>query len=211
MSGSEGKTALTAEDHNLSRTAARSGDGDGGRRHRTLSLAIDSFLQLSGPHGESPQTVQDTFNRALALLATEEHSELALRLLDTIAREGAHEGTGALRGVLDEFLESLERVAVALLDSAEAECPICTNRFADSEYPLVVRMPCGVQHGRRLRGHVFDMECVAPWLKMNPTCPMCRFDVGAAAATRKRQLEAELRQLREAEEEEEEDDWEMYG
>lgn len=196
----------------MSRPAARSGDG--GRSHRTLSLAIDSFLRQSGPHGQSPPTVQDTFNRALALLASEEHSELALQLLDTITREAGAEG-GAPRGVLDEFLESLERVAVALLDSTEAECAICTNRFADSEHPLVVRMPCGVQHGRRLRGHVFDMECVAPWLKMNPTCPMCRFDVRAAAATRRRQLEAELQQLREGEEEEEEedddDDWQTYG
>lgn len=37
------------------------------------------------------------------------------------------------------------------------------------DYPLVVRLPCH-------KDHIFDMDCVAPWLKMNSTCPLDRTD-----------------------------------
>lgn len=35
------------------------------------------------------------------------------------------------------------------------------------KYPLVVRLPCH-------KDHTFDMECIRPWLKLNPTCPLDR-------------------------------------
>ncbi|TID20683.1 hypothetical protein E6O75_ATG05447 [Venturia nashicola] len=35
------------------------------------------------------------------------------------------------------------------------------------EYPLVVRLPCDDRH-------LFDLECIRPWLKLNPTCPLDR-------------------------------------
>lgn len=35
------------------------------------------------------------------------------------------------------------------------------------EYPLVVRLPCHPDHK-------FDLECIQPWLKLNPTCPLDR-------------------------------------
>jgi hypothetical protein len=38
--------------------------------------------------------------------------------------------------------------------------------FVD-EYPLVVRLPCH-------KDHLFDLECISPWLKVNPTCPLDR-------------------------------------
>jgi len=38
--------------------------------------------------------------------------------------------------------------------------------FAD-KYPLVVRLPCHPEH-------LFDFECIQPWLKLQPTCPLDR-------------------------------------
>lgn len=38
--------------------------------------------------------------------------------------------------------------------------------MADS-HPLVVRLPCH-------KDHLFDLECIQPWLKLNPTCPLDR-------------------------------------
>ncbi len=35
------------------------------------------------------------------------------------------------------------------------------------KYPLVVRLPCH-------KDHRFDLECIRPWLKLNPTCPLDR-------------------------------------
>lgn len=34
-------------------------------------------------------------------------------------------------------------------------------------YPLVVRLPCHDDH-------VFDLECITPWLKLNDSCPLDR-------------------------------------
>ena len=35
------------------------------------------------------------------------------------------------------------------------------------KYPLVVQLPCHP-------GHRFDLDCIAPWLKVNATCPLDR-------------------------------------
>lgn len=69
-------------------------------------------------------------------------------------------------GVPDGFLDALDRVPKSKL-KAEDECPICGERFLDDQFPLVVRLGC---RGR----HVFDLECIAPWLKIRSTCPMDR-------------------------------------
>ena len=37
-------------------------------------------------------------------------------------------------------------------------------------YPLVVRLPCH-------KDHKFDMECIAPWLRLHATCPLDRKDL----------------------------------
>lgn len=42
-------------------------------------------------------------------------------------------------------------------------CPICNMAFLEDKYPLVVRLPC---HPR----HWFDLECIAPWLKLQQVC-----------------------------------------
>jgi len=42
------------------------------------------------------------------------------------------------------------------------------NKFISiEEYILVVRLPCH-------KDHIFDMECIRPWLKLKSTCPLDR-------------------------------------
>lgn len=53
------------------------------------------------------------------------------------------------------------------LKKSDDSCPICAERFADDEYPLVVELPCH-------KTHRFDLECVAPWLRLHGTCPLDR-------------------------------------
>lgn len=117
--------------------------------------------------------------------------------------------------ISDQFLESLDRVSAQEASKEIADCPICTTAFAEQKHPLIVRLPCEAQHkfGLKFRGHLFDYECVAPWLKEHLTCPMCRFDVSTASEKRRKRLEAELARAREEEEEEEEEEegWEVYG
>jgi hypothetical protein len=71
-----------------------------------------------------------------------------------------------IRGVPDSFLDGLDRVPRNNLRK-EMECPICGEPFLDDPYPLVVRLPCNDKH-------IFDLECIRPWLKVNPTCPLDR-------------------------------------
>lgn len=40
------------------------------------------------------------------------------------------------------------------------------DRETDS-HPLVVRLPCH-------KDHIFDLECIQPWIKLNATCPLDR-------------------------------------
>ncbi|KAK8147611.1 hypothetical protein G3M48_001279 [Beauveria asiatica] len=72
----------------------------------------------------------------------------------------------SLKGVSQEFVDSLDRVSRKTLDK-EDDCAICKIPYLEDEWCLVVELPC---KGR----HQFDLECVGPWLRSVGTCPMCR-------------------------------------
>ncbi|KAF1823610.1 uncharacterized protein K489DRAFT_394158 [Dissoconium aciculare CBS 342.82] len=90
-------------------------------------------------------------------------------LLDQLVEQlmaSAEHPPSQVDGVSDEFLEQLERVPKKNLKS-EQSCPICSNPFLEDPHPLVVRLSCH-------KDHIFDLECITPWLKLNPTCPLDR-------------------------------------
>jgi hypothetical protein len=70
-----------------------------------------------------------------------------------------------VEGVPDSFLEGLERVDKKTF--GDGSCPICGEKFTSDPHPLVVVLPCH-------KDHKFDYECIRPWLKLNPTCPLDR-------------------------------------
>ncbi|KAK5007922.1 hypothetical protein LTR39_005296 [Cryomyces antarcticus] len=80
--------------------------------------------------------------------------------------QGAEAPPREVEGVPDSFLAELERVPKTSL-KAQDSCPICSNPFLEDEFPLVVRLPCH-------KDHLFDLDCISPWLKLNPTCPLDR-------------------------------------
>ena len=58
-----------------------------------------------------------------------------------------------------------------LLKSAQQlELTTLLDAQTADKYPLVVRLPC---HDT----HVFDLECISPWLKVHTTCPLDRTDL----------------------------------
>lgn len=93
------------------------------------------------------------------------HNELMDSLIQTLMDTAEHPPT-ALQGVSDEFIAGLDRVDKKELKD-HMSCPICANPFLEDKYPLVVRLPCH-------KDHMFDLECIEPWLKLNPTCPLDR-------------------------------------
>ncbi|KAL8142085.1 hypothetical protein V2J09_015117 [Rumex salicifolius] len=48
----------------------------------------------------------------------------------------------------------------------DAECCICLNQYEDGAE--LIALPCN---------HHFDATCIAKWLKMNATCPLCKFNI----------------------------------
>ncbi|KAI8927017.1 hypothetical protein BC831DRAFT_413345 [Entophlyctis helioformis] len=52
------------------------------------------------------------------------------------------------------------------------DCPVCQDNFVDAEE--LVELPCH---------HAFHPECINSWLKLNGTCPVCRFSLVDAAGS----------------------------
>lgn len=174
----------------------------------TLSAVINTLLSTSLEVNGSSMNGRGIFETALRLLDPGDSSSIVSEFLSTLAELNFK----SLSGVDDDFLDSLERVDVKSLP-ATTECPICTNKFSDNEFPLLVKLPCRLQNNSK-REHVFDLDCIAPWLKMHSTCPLCRFDVKNVAKAKRERLEEEIRAAREGlevEDPSEEKNWELYG
>ncbi|XP_010417710.1 PREDICTED: E3 ubiquitin-protein ligase At1g63170-like [Camelina sativa] len=58
-----------------------------------------------------------------------------------------------------------------LISGEDASCCICLTRYGDDED--VRELPCS---------HVFHVDCVDKWLKINATCPLCKNEVGESSS-----------------------------
>lgn len=179
------------------------------RTSQTFSTVLNTLLNSSLLVNGTSMNGREIFETALRQLDSGEGSPMILEYLMALSEHDFK----TLEGVDDDFLDKLERVDVSSLPEL-AECPICTSKYSDNEYPLIVKLPCRVQNDSK-KEHIFDLDCIAPWLKLHSTCPLCRFDVKNVAQTRKKRLEEVTRlvreELNEGEEEEEEENWELYG
>ncbi|VFQ68829.1 unnamed protein product [Cuscuta campestris] len=63
-------------------------------------------------------------------------------------------------------LEEALSVPTLSLNPDDSECCICLNRY--SEGAEVCRLPCD---------HHFDHGCICRWLRINATCPLCKFNI----------------------------------
>lgn len=107
-----------------------------------------------------------------------------------------------VKGVDEEYIAKLERVPIKKV-KADADCPICGNEFREDPYPLLVRLPC---HD----SHIFDLECIRPWLLLNGTCPLDRVDLAKKERHRKQKQLDEIK--KNAAPEDEEEEWDgLYG
>ncbi|KAH1585458.1 hypothetical protein KXX69_008482 [Aspergillus fumigatus] len=122
--------------------------------------------------------------------------DLLSQMIQTLLRE-ADTPPKEVEGVSEEFCDMLDRVPRTSLKETQT-CPICNNPFLEDEYPLVVRLPC---HST----HLFDLECIRPWLRLRGTCPLDRTDFA-----KQEREKAEARRKKPVEDDEEEWDG-MYG
>jgi len=107
-----------------------------------------------------------------------------------------------VEGVDAEYIAKLERVSIKSVKK-DADCPICGSAFSEDPYPLLVRLPCHPSH-------IFDLECVRPWLRLKGTCPMDRTDL---AKREREQAKKRLEEIkRNAAPDDEEEEWDgLYG
>lgn len=67
----------------------------------------------------------------------------------------------------------------------------------------MIRLPCHASH-------VYDLECIAPWLKLQPTCPLDRVDL--LKKKNERNIPAPVAKGAEENGDEDEDEWDdMYA
>lgn len=67
----------------------------------------------------------------------------------------------------EEAISKLPREPVSVEDlEAQRDCPVCQEDFHLGDQ--MVRMPCK---------HRFHEPCIVEWLKINGTCPVCRFSI----------------------------------
>ena len=95
------------------------------------------------------------------------------------AAAGANGGAGAAAaascGLAPSALSAIPMLAYrrgAGAGAGWAQCAICLAVVRDGE--TVRRLPAC--------GHLFHVECIDLWLRSHATCPLCRRDVGEAAA-----------------------------
>ena len=107
-----------------------------------------------------------------------------------------------VEGVDEEYIANLDRVSIKKVKK-DADCPICGNPFIEDPHPLLVRLPCHPSH-------IFDLECVRPWLRLRGTCPLDRVDLAKRERDRKKKHLEDIK--KNAAPEDDEEEWDgLYG
>jgi hypothetical protein len=106
----------------------------------------------------------DGLQQIMASAVNEGHSDFLEEMIENL--HSSAEKAEPIKGVSQNYIDGLDRVPKKSLTKKDM-CPICAEKFLDDDYPLVVQLPC---HS----SHKFDLECIAPWLKLQGTCPLDR-------------------------------------
>lgn len=163
-------------------------------RHRPDAVPVPGDVSaLFRSLAEAFQTMQRDNDNA--------DSDLLTNLIDTLMSSAEHPPR-EVKGVDEEYIAELERVNIKKVKK-DADCPICGNPFIEDPHPLLVRLPCHPTH-------IFDLECVRPWLLLNGTCPLDRADLAQRERDRKQKLLDDIK--KNAAPEDEEEEWDgLYG
>jgi len=128
-------------------------------------------------------------------------SDLLGNMIEALVSQAEHPPK-EVKGVDEEYIAALERVSINKVNR-DADCPICGNPFVDDPHPLLVRLPCHPSH-------IFDLECIRPWLLLNGTCPLDRVDLAKQVRERKQKQLEEIK--KNASPGDEEEEWDgLYG
>ncbi|OZJ03114.1 hypothetical protein BZG36_03373 [Bifiguratus adelaidae] len=102
--------------------------------------------------------------------------------LDNLISQLLEESQASAKGpppASDRFIKALPNIPPTAIASEE-QCIICKDDLHTST--CITKMPCG---------HLYDKECLVPWLKLHNTCPMCRLSVESEEQVRQEEEEAQ--------------------
>ncbi|KMP01233.1 hypothetical protein CIHG_01522 [Coccidioides immitis H538.4] len=175
--------------------------GDVSAAFRSLAEALDVIRRETESGGDAPLPVYD--GREPEGLAEGADGGLIGQMIRTLLQD-AEAPPREVEGVSEVFVDALDRVPASSLKPSQS-CPICNNSFLDDPYPLVVRLPCHTSH-------LFDLECVRPWLRLRGTCPLDRVDFGQKERDKERERIERMMKRGTATEDDQDEDWDgMYG
>ncbi|KAK2745110.1 hypothetical protein FQN57_004017 [Myotisia sp. PD_48] len=170
--------------------------GDISAAFRTLAEAFDVMRRSSDTDAPLP-----TYDGTETTIGDSEQNTLVENMIRTLLQE-ADTPPREVEGVTEEFCDTLERIPASKLNKSQS-CPICNNPFLDDQYPLVVRLPCHTSH-------MFDLECIRPWLRLRGTCPLDREDFGKKERQKEQERLERLKKRANGTADEDEDDWDEY-
>ncbi|KAL7267108.1 hypothetical protein RUND412_010319, partial [Rhizina undulata] len=157
------------DDHDIQNTTTNPSQSQAQAQGRVnLANFITALNTAQAPVFPSSIVNNENPFAALAEALREMESSPLLELLVAQLRSEVN-AKASVKGVPEGFLDTLERVEKGRLKKEEI-CSICNTCFLDDPHPLVVRLPCHP-------AHMFDLECIAPWLKLHTTCPLDRVDI----------------------------------
>ncbi|KAK8854767.1 hypothetical protein IAR55_003506 [Kwoniella newhampshirensis] len=97
-------------------------------------------------------------------------------ILETLMQAAGPQGPLPATDVVIEGLPRFKFDEKTLAQSTYKDCPICKDDFVVGDE--VMRIPCS---------HIFHPDCLQPWLKVNGSCPVCRFSLVPENDDRQRQ------------------------
>ncbi|ORY35545.1 hypothetical protein BCR39DRAFT_555693 [Naematelia encephala] len=88
------------------------------------------------------------------------------QILEQLMQAAGPQGPIPASEVVIEGLPRITFTEESLEKSVYKDCPVCKEDFTVGDE--VMRVPCA---------HVFHPDCLQPWLKINGSCPVCRFSL----------------------------------
>ncbi|CAB4386312.1 unnamed protein product [Rhizophagus irregularis] len=92
------------------------------------------------------------------------------QFLDNLVTQLLEEANASAKGpppASKNFIKNLPKVSKSEIKSDDT-CIICAENFSANEKVNITKMPCN---------HMFDKDCILPWLELHNTCPNCRYEV----------------------------------
>ncbi|KAJ8773430.1 hypothetical protein K2173_004260 [Erythroxylum novogranatense] len=133
----------------------------------TICCCLPCIISLLGFRGDFSQ------DRGATMESINTLPTYKFKLLNSWSVDG-HDNSGVVEGgVLAAGTENERPIS-----GEDAVCCICLNKYVEDDD--LRELPCS---------HVFHVDCVDKWLKINASCPLCKSEIGESSGVISQRLE----------------------